>query len=88
MGFQPGGTGGEPADSALPLANALPSRAAPPCFISFLNLERLFWNQILTCKSGQHSDWGPFRPKRSLGKIGTVGPLNRTSHHFTPKSRP
>lgn len=47
--FQTGGTGGELADRDLPLAKALVSKAAPPCFISFLNLERLFWNQILTC---------------------------------------
>lgn len=49
--FQTGGPGGELADSDLPLARALLSKAAPPCFISFLNLERLFWNQILTCNS-------------------------------------
>lgn len=58
LGFQPGGTGGELAESARPLASALPSRAAPPCFISFLNLERLFWNQILTCKRAQQHDSG------------------------------
>lgn len=47
--FHTGGTGGELPERALPLVRALLSRAAPPCFISFLNLERLFWNQIFTC---------------------------------------
>lgn len=46
--FHTGGTGGELAESALPFARALLSKAAPPCFISFLNLDRLFWNQIFT----------------------------------------
>ena len=47
--FHTAGTGGEPPDRARPLLRAPLSRAAPPCFISFLNLERLFWNQIFTC---------------------------------------
>lgn len=61
--FQTGGPGGELADSDLPLASALLSKAAPPCFISFLNLERLFWNQILTCSPPPHRP--PQERKRS-----------------------
>lgn len=46
-----GATVGEPLDSPRPVARALASmEPLPPCFISFLNLERLFWNQIFTCR--------------------------------------
>lgn len=40
--FHTGATEGEPALSPRPLASALVSMLPPPCFISFLNLDRLF----------------------------------------------
>lgn len=40
--FQTGATEGEPLDSPRPLASAPVSIVLPPCFINFLNLDRLF----------------------------------------------
>lgn len=40
--FQTGARDGDPVDSPRPFAKAFVSIVPPPCFISFLNLERLF----------------------------------------------
>jgi len=47
---QTGGSAGERGDSAAEPGRGSLSWGLLPCFSSFLNLERLFWNQIFTCK--------------------------------------
>lgn len=42
----PGEHGGPEAEAAW---RCSPSGPLEPCFIIFLNLERLFWNHIFTC---------------------------------------
>ena len=53
-----GATDGEPLDSPRPLASVLASIVPLPCFMSFLNLERLFWNQIFTWKEREKGNNG------------------------------
>lgn len=60
---QTGGSAGERGDSAAEPGRGSLSWGLLPCFSSFLNLERLFWNQILTCGR----EWG----ERGCGEGGT-----------------
>lgn len=47
---QSGGMLGEQGESEEEVCRCCsPSGALEPCFMIFLYLERLFWNQILTC---------------------------------------
>lgn len=72
---QSGGMLGEQGEREAALWRCSPSGALEPCFMIFLYLERLFWNQILTCEGGgQSCQWGgwglwpvpPHKPPASI----------------------
>lgn len=57
---QSGGMLGEQGEREAAVWRCSPSGALEPCFMIFLYLERLFWNQILTCgrERGEWGRWG------------------------------
>ena len=54
---QSGGMLGEQGEREAAVWRWSPSGALEPCFMIFLYLERLFWNQILTCVR-ERGEWG------------------------------
>lgn len=70
---QSGGMLGEQGESEEEVWRCSPSGTLEPCFMIFLYLERLFWNQIFTCG-------------RERGEQGVQGAQRRPPIYFEDPS--